>query len=247
MVELVEMVRRKDLELVEEIVRYLKKKKGVVTQGQLSSAVGINSDTAEKWLNILYFVLNECPRFTFGKAGRYGIVSIVEEDDMTRIRTFDEMRQRIGKPSSLKSELTSKFDNEKMGLVAVEPSDVKHQTTPASSIQEGGDKSMKFAKLDSSFHRNLREELAERTASRADSLDTNARSHQNIIVLSEKVKAVLRCTECGTEENFPTHCGEQMDFEETEFVCAFKGECGEKIPLPRHCEKPMAVVIVNQQ
>ncbi|MFX0117591.1 MAG: hypothetical protein ACFFB3_23805 [Candidatus Hodarchaeota archaeon] len=245
--ELAEMGRRKDLELVEEIIGYLKKKKGVVTQGQLSSAVGINSETAEKWLNILHFVLNECPRFKFGKAGRYGILSIVEEDDISRIRTFDEIHQRIGEPGSLKSELASKFDKGKMGLVPVESSDVYHQTAPASSVQEGEDKSMKFAKLDSSFHMNLREELAERTVSRHVSLDNDARSHQNIIVLSEKARAVLRCTECGTEEIFPTHCGEQMDFEETEFVCAFKGECGEKIPLPCHCEKPMAVVIVNQQ
>ncbi len=240
------MGRRNDHDLVEAIVSYLKTKKGVVTQGQLCSAVGINSNTAEKWLAILHFVLTECPKFTFGKAGRYGVVSIFDEDDLTRILTLDEARQRV-EPGSLQNELTSVFKDEKKGLEPVEASETHHRTTPASSVLEPEtDLTMKFAKAGPGFLSKFKQELAEKRAQGLDSPALTEGDSQRIIVISEKVKPVLRCSECGDEQSYPSHCGEPMELTETEFVCAFRDRCDERMPIPSHCGQPMVVVITGK-
>jgi hypothetical protein len=240
------MGRRNDQDLVEAIVSYLKTKKGVVTQGQLCSTVGINSNTAEKWLAILHFVLTECPKFTFGKAGRYGVVSIVDYDELTRIRTLDEARQRV-EPGSLQNELTSVFKDEKKGLEPVEASEIRHHTMPASGVLEPEtDLAMIFGKAGPGFLRKLKQELAEKMEQGLESPTLTEEDYQRVIVLSEKVKPVLRCSECGEEQSYPSHCGEPMELTETEFVCTFRDSCGERIPIPSHCGQPMVVVITGK-
>lgn len=244
-IELVEMGRRNDHDLVEAIVSYLKTKKGVVTQGQLCSAAGINSKTAEKWLAIIHFVLTECPKFTVGKAGRYGVVSIVDYDDLSRIRTLDEARQRV-EPGSLQSELTSVFKDEKKGLAPVEASEIRHRTSPASSVLEPEtDLAMIFGKAGPDFLRELKQELAEKMVQGLESPTLTEEDYPRVIVLSEKVKPVLRCSECGNERSYPIHCGDPMELTETEFVCTFRDRCGECMPIPSHCGQPMAVVITG--
>ncbi|MFW9914339.1 MAG: hypothetical protein ACFFGZ_01915 [Candidatus Thorarchaeota archaeon] len=240
------MGRRNDQDLVEAIVNYLKTRKGVVTQGQLCSTVGINSKTAEKWLAILHFVLTECPKFTFGKAGRYGVVSVVDYEDLTRIRTLDEARQRV-EPGSLQSELTSVFKDEKKGLAPVEASETRHRTTPASSVLEPTNNlAMKFTKAGPDFLPKFKQELAEKTSQGLESPTLTEEDYQRVIVISEKVKPVLRCSKCGEEQSYPSHCGEPMELTETEFVCTFRDHCGEHIPIPRHCGQRMAIVITGK-
>jgi hypothetical protein len=243
-IELVEMGRRNDHDLVEAIVSYLKTKKGVVTQGQLCSTVGINSKTAEKWLAILHFVLTECPKFTVGKAGRYGVVSVVDYEDLTRIRTLDEARQRV-EPGSLQSELTSVFEDEKKGLAPVEASEIRHRTA-SSVLEPETDLAMIFGKAGPGFLRKLKQELAEKMVQGLESPTLTEEDYQRVIVLSEKVKPVLRCSECRNERSYPGHCGEPMELTETEFVCTFRDRCGERIPIPSHCGQPMVVVITGK-
>ncbi|MHA1679640.1 MAG: hypothetical protein ACTSUE_01445 [Promethearchaeota archaeon] len=66
--------RRSDVELVTELVNYLKGVKGTITQGELTQELGINSETAEKWLKILQIVKYFCPDFQYMKVGRYWII-----------------------------------------------------------------------------------------------------------------------------------------------------------------------------
>ena len=229
MTDLVKMVRRSDLELVEEIINYLKTKKGIVTQGQLCSSVNINSETADKWLKILYLIKNDCPKFQFGKAGKYGLISIVDFDD-------------------LQAELLSRLTEEESGLIKTDKTELRHQTTPASSITED-DNTGKFSaaiKAKNFELGDLRTDLLGRLSEESAGLKRIAdKDYKTMIVVSEKVKPILRCNECGEKRGYPSHCGEPMEFEGNYFVCTFKDRCGTRIAIPIHCGKPMSVVITE--
>lgn len=68
--------RRTDQDLVKELIEYLKEATGTVSRGKLCKALGINPDTAEKWLEIGILFRKECPAFEYNKADHLGIISL---------------------------------------------------------------------------------------------------------------------------------------------------------------------------
>ncbi len=209
---MVEMGRHTDIELVQDMLKYLKGRKGIVTQGQLCTKLGINSETAEKWLQILHLVKNECPAFEFGKTGKNGIVSVRDYEDLSG------------------------------PIKGLEPSDAHD------FLEEIFEKFFKVveSRIDQTTAKSLRDELLNAFSKETRGLKSiPAEEQQSIIVISEKVKPVLRCKKCGEEQPYPTHCGEPMDFENEEFICTFRNQCGEKINIPVHCKEPMTVIITK--
>ncbi|MHA2233656.1 MAG: hypothetical protein ACXAB4_14330 [Candidatus Hodarchaeales archaeon] len=240
MMELDDMGRRSDLELVETMISYLGGKIGVVTQGQLCATMRINSETAEKWLKILQLVKNQCPYFTIGKAGRFGIISIFGEEDDPAKETPKKLDRLGSDLSTFKAELEGNIVEGTAGLEKVSPADLKHQTSPASSIH-GIEGSRLHDKGYSTFFKDFKEEMAEKMSEGLQEVSKADLRHRGSIVAPiEKVRVCLRCVECEAEQGWPVHCGEPMEFEEMAFSCLI---CGDQKPAITHCNKPMAIIV----
>jgi hypothetical protein len=69
--------RRSDRELVEHLLEYLNSIKTISTEGELAAALSINSETANKWLELLILIKRNCPDFQYKKVGRYRIIDMV--------------------------------------------------------------------------------------------------------------------------------------------------------------------------
>ncbi|MGV9204907.1 MAG: heavy metal translocating P-type ATPase, partial [Promethearchaeia archaeon] len=71
--------------------------------------------------------------------------------------------------------------------------------------------------------------------------EPSEKEHEN------KVKEkVLKCQECGAEQELPTHCGKPMHKEDGQLVCWMGANCGVQ-EIPKHCGKPMNVVKKTEQ
>ncbi len=53
--------RRSDRELVEQMLNFLSGVKLVATEGELAAALNINSETANKWLELFLLIKENCP------------------------------------------------------------------------------------------------------------------------------------------------------------------------------------------
>ena len=51
----------------------------------------------------------------------------------------------------------------------------------------------------------------------------------------------LKCSECGTTQDLPMHCGQPMHKEGDQLVCWMGASCGAQ-PIPEHHGKPMDVI-----
>ncbi|MHA1521280.1 MAG: hypothetical protein ACTSRK_13935 [Promethearchaeota archaeon] len=69
--------RRSDKELIEQMLEFLNGIKLVTTEGKLAAALNINSETANKWLEIFLLIKKNCPDFQYKKTGRYRIIDMV--------------------------------------------------------------------------------------------------------------------------------------------------------------------------
>lgn len=70
--------RRSDRELVEQMLNYLNEIIGVAKEGDLTRALNINSETANKWLELFMLIKEKCPDFNYKKLGRYRIIDMVD-------------------------------------------------------------------------------------------------------------------------------------------------------------------------
>jgi Cu+-exporting ATPase len=67
-------------------------------------------------------------------------------------------------------------------------------------------------------------------------------NHHRIIEKEVKSKmSVLKCAECGIEQEVPMHCGQAMHKEGNQLVCWMGASCGAQ-PIPEHHGKPMELV-----
>jgi hypothetical protein len=57
----------------------------------------------------------------------------------------------------------------------------------------------------------------------------------------QKIMAELKCSECGSIQDIPQHCGQPMHKEGENVVCWMGASCG-CLPIPEHCGKPMDVI-----
>ncbi|MFX0007480.1 MAG: heavy metal translocating P-type ATPase [Candidatus Hermodarchaeota archaeon] len=57
----------------------------------------------------------------------------------------------------------------------------------------------------------------------------------------DKKMGILKCSECGYEQELPTHCGKPMHKEEDQLICWMGSSCGCQ-PIPEHHGKPMEVI-----
>ena len=57
----------------------------------------------------------------------------------------------------------------------------------------------------------------------------------------DKKMSKLKCSECGYEQELPTHCGKPMHKEEDQLICWMGSSCGCQ-PIPEHHGKPMEVI-----
>ncbi len=57
----------------------------------------------------------------------------------------------------------------------------------------------------------------------------------------EKKMGMLKCVECGFEQDLPMHCGQAMHLEGDQLVCWMGASCGSQ-PIPEHHGKPMEVL-----
>ena len=69
--------RRSDRELIEQMLDYLNGIKSTATEGELAAALEINSETANKWLELFLLIKEKCPDFQYRKYGRYRIIDMV--------------------------------------------------------------------------------------------------------------------------------------------------------------------------
>ncbi|NHK31165.1 MAG: hypothetical protein FK730_07420 [Asgard group archaeon] len=69
--------RRSDRELVEQMLNYMTYIKSIATEGELATALNINSETANKWLELFLLIKQNCPDFQYKKLGRYRIIDMV--------------------------------------------------------------------------------------------------------------------------------------------------------------------------
>ncbi|NHJ47346.1 MAG: hypothetical protein FK733_06105 [Asgard group archaeon] len=69
--------RRSDRELVEHMLNYMTNIKSIATEGELATALNINSETANKWLELFLLIKQNCPDFQYKKLGRYRIIDMV--------------------------------------------------------------------------------------------------------------------------------------------------------------------------
>ncbi|MBK5114793.1 MAG: hypothetical protein KGD59_15015 [Candidatus Heimdallarchaeota archaeon] len=69
--------RRSDRELIEHMLTYLNDIKTVATEGELAAALKINSETANKWIEIFQLIKKNCPEFQYKKIGRYRLIDKV--------------------------------------------------------------------------------------------------------------------------------------------------------------------------
>ncbi|MHA1883609.1 MAG: heavy metal translocating P-type ATPase [Promethearchaeota archaeon] len=62
-------------------------------------------------------------------------------------------------------------------------------------------------------------------------------------IKKEEVKkmGMLKCAECGLEQDLPMHCGQAMHLEGDQLVCWMGASCGSQ-PIPEHHGKPMEVI-----
>ena len=70
--------RRSDRELVEEMLSYLNEIKVISTEGELATVLNINSETANKWLELFLLIKKNCPDFNYKKLGRFRIIDMVD-------------------------------------------------------------------------------------------------------------------------------------------------------------------------
>jgi len=70
--------RRSDRELIEQMIDYINGIKTVATEGELAKALNINSETANKWLEIFLEVKRNCTDFQYKKLGRYRLIDKVD-------------------------------------------------------------------------------------------------------------------------------------------------------------------------
>ncbi|MFX0093418.1 MAG: hypothetical protein ACFFBD_16825 [Candidatus Hodarchaeota archaeon] len=248
-----EMGRRKDWDIVEEIVRYIqdvaKAGLGTITQGDLCSKVGINSETAEKWLTLLQFIRTECPIFRYGKAGRYRIIS-------TAIFPDSEVADIIKQLYLERGINASEFKAELLNAVTAGTRDFDQvETRIGNQIKDGLAFNPKFRDvfLQSKGTDESKEETeadidakAKQLLELKEDLQATFKSTAGLKHIEPKKsehiqKAVLYCDLCGTEQSLPGHCGDIMTFEKTQFVCSF---CSETTPVPRHCNEIMKIKLI---
>ena len=62
-------------------------------------------------------------------------------------------------------------------------------------------------------------------------------------IKKEEVKkmGVLKCVECGVEQDLPMHCGQPMHLEDNQLVCWMGPNCGIQL-IPDHHRKQMKII-----
>ncbi len=68
--------RRTDEELVRDLVLFLNNQERTISRGELCKTLGINTETAEKWLKIGLMFQNDCLSYDYDKAGQIGVIKI---------------------------------------------------------------------------------------------------------------------------------------------------------------------------
>lgn len=252
-----EMGHRSNLELVKEIAEYLDERRGVVTQSQLCSAVGVNSKTAKMWLEIFHLVQNQCPYFQLGKAGRSHIISVY---GLNQIGGHPEGALRRDWPSELtdpssptlkaelaeksdvdifplRAELTQKWTEGKEELEQV--IDRKNDVPKLFPIPQGAKVKCPECGATKDIPSSLREsEEFIRGSPPGGELEVFlccnrcGKRMQRLIeanpILTPLLKAKLKCAECGEILELADSMGE-----------------GETIVVPIHCNRPMRVIITK--
>ncbi|MFW9930179.1 MAG: hypothetical protein ACFFD1_12365 [Candidatus Thorarchaeota archaeon] len=78
-------------------------------------------------------------------------------------------------------------------------------------------------------------ELKEKLSSKTLGLDPITTSK-----IDYKLKALLICTSCKLEIDFPNHCGFMMEFSEKQLICSI---CNKKMKIPQHCDVELGIKI----
>ena len=65
--------------------------------------------------------------------------------------------------------------------------------------------------------------------------------HKESEVMTEETGEILKCVECGLEQELPMHCGRTMHKEGDQLVCWMGASCGTQ-PIPKHHGKTMEIV-----
>lgn len=68
--------------------------------------------------------------------------------------------------------------------------------------------------------------------------------HVELESKQEVVTPMLKCAVCGSQQDFPQHCGEPMKLQQDNqtFKCV---SCGEMTTFPQHCGQPMQIYLVR--
>ena len=69
---------------------------------------------------------------------------------------------------------------------------------------------------------------------------------QGKIKAEEGLIEVLKCSQCGTIQKMPEHCGKPMHKEEDQLVCWMGASCGAQ-SIPEHCGKEMEIIKINKK
>jgi hypothetical protein len=81
--------------------------KSIATEGELASALNINSETANKWLELFLLIKQNCPDFQYKKLGRYRIIDMVgigglaQEMSQVKLTPFVGSRYRVTRSEAL--------------------------------------------------------------------------------------------------------------------------------------------------
>jgi hypothetical protein len=78
------------------MLSYLNEIKVVSTEGELVNALKINSETANKWLELFLLIKKNCPDFNYKKLGRFRIIDMVDLGGLAQEISQVELKKVTG-------------------------------------------------------------------------------------------------------------------------------------------------------
>ncbi|OLS20249.1 MAG: hypothetical protein HeimC3_41340 [Candidatus Heimdallarchaeota archaeon LC_3] len=110
------MPRRTDSELITDIVDYLRKISAEsISQGALCSDLKINSETANKWLNIILYVKENTPDLKLEKLGKFTLIRYLNRKPLFHISREDSLKKGVD-PSDVSLEFEEHLSSNSLGL-----------------------------------------------------------------------------------------------------------------------------------